>query len=83
MVKEKRHTWLTPLQVSNTIADPTQIVSTGKADNQCQKQIIQMKWGKPYGTPIPVLERRLSLMQNVSAQPTDRVSVSDHSLTNL
>ena len=73
MVKEKRHTWLTPLQ----------IVSTDKADNQCQKQIIQMKWGKPYGTPIPVLERRLSLMQNVSTQPTERLSVSDHSLTNL
>ena len=48
-----------------------QIVSpTINTDSAFKKQIIQMKWGVPYGTPIPELSRRLaSKMKNVGAWP--------------
>ena len=50
-----------------------QIVSEPLTDGRTQKQIVQMRWGKPYGTPIPALERRVSAkMGHVSIAVTDQ-----------
>ena len=37
-----------------------QIVSEHQINSALQKQIVQMRWGKPYGTVIPATERRLA-----------------------
>ena len=37
-----------------------QIVSVHQTDRAWQKQIVQMRWGQPYGTVIPATERRLA-----------------------
>lgn len=39
-------------------ADLVQIVSATPTDTLLQKQIIQLRWGVPYGTRIPVAERK-------------------------